>query len=164
MSAAGLLIVVSTSAVARPTPLCRTNGPDVRAIHKLVDQFTTAINHGDVDAMMKAYADDLIYMPNHMAASNKEQTRAGFGSMLGSVSVHISVTLDELRVCGPIAYDLGSVAMQITPKNGGKAQFRTLRFLEILHKGPDGWQDWRVMNNDPPQPAASKPSPDHGSD
>jgi len=144
--AAALLVSAYSSATAAPA--CRSDGPDVKAIRAAIDRYVSAVDRDDVDTLVNTYAKDIEFMveggPTHRGL---EHARENFGAMFATTKTHYVVQETEITVCGPIAYDTGSVVFQMTPKSGGPMHEAKLRFLEIWRKGPTGWQISRLMNN-----------------
>ena len=121
---------------------------NVAAIRAATDRFVSAIDRGDVDTLINTYAPDIEFLieggPTH---SGTEQAREHFKAQFAAVRMHYVVQLTEVTVCGPLAYDVGSVDFEVTPKSGGPTKSVDARFMEIWRHGDDGWKIYREMNN-----------------
>jgi ketosteroid isomerase-like protein len=127
---------------------CRSDGPDVQAIKAAIDRYVAAVDREDVDTLINTYSKDIQFMvEGGPTTAGVEHARKNFQSMFARTRTHYVVHEDEVTVCGPIAYDTGTVVFQMTPKSGGAMREAKARFLEIWRKGPTGWQISRLMNN-----------------
>jgi ketosteroid isomerase-like protein len=144
--AAMLLLPAGSSAAAQS--VCRSDGPDVAAIRAAIDRYVDAVDREDVSTLVDTYANDIEFMVEGGPTQHgHDHARGNFAAMFAQMKMHYLVTEDEVTVCGPIAYDTGSVVFQVRPKSGGQMRQSKLRFLEIWRKGPNGWQISRLMNN-----------------
>lgn len=149
---AGMTLVACAAQAAAKSPKdfsrCRQDGPDVEAIRAATDRFVKAIDREDVDTLISTYAPDIEFLieggPTH---SGVEHARENFKAQFAAVKMHYVVQLTEVTVCGPIAYDVGSVVFEVTPKSGRPAKSVKARFMEIWRHGDDGWKILREMNN-----------------
>jgi ketosteroid isomerase-like protein len=145
---AGTMILSLSVSGNADAAACRSDGPDVRAIKSAIDRYVSAVDRDDADTLVNTYSKDIEFMveggPTHHGL---DHARDNFAAMFAQTKTHYIVKEDEVTVCGPIAYDTGSVVFQVTPKSGGPMHQAKLRFLEIWRKGPNGWQISRLMNN-----------------
>jgi len=144
--ATALALSASTHAGAETT--CRSDGPEVGAIKATIDRYVRAVDREDIDTLISTYAKDIQFMvEGGPTQTGIDHARKSFQAMFATTRTHYVVQETEVTVCGPIAYDTGTVVFQMTPKSGGKTREAKARFLEVWRKGPVGWQISRLMNN-----------------
>ena len=102
-----------------------------------------AAQRKDLAAVMEIYADDVIYIiPGVMELHGKAALEESEAQTLASADVLEAVhTVDNLRVYGDLAYELGTVAGPVRPK-GGEPQTVTFHFMATWRRGQDG--AWRI--------------------
>ena len=109
---------------------------DERAIRNLVDTWLSATREGDVDAVLRLMADDVIFMvPGQQPFGKREFAAASAG--MKDVRFEGRSDIQELKVLGDWAYLRNYIDMTITPADGAPVQ-RAGYTLTILRKEPDG--------------------------
>ena len=109
---------------------------DERAIRNLVDTWMSATREGDVDAVLRLMADDVIFMVPGQKPFGKREFAATSAGMK-DVRVEGRSDIQELKVLGDWAYLRNYIDMTITPA-GGAPVHRGGYTLTILRKEPDG--------------------------
>ena len=109
---------------------------DERAIRNLVDTWMSATREGDVDAVLRLMADDVIFMvPGQQPFGKREFAATSAG--MKDVRVEGRSDIRELKVLGDWAYLRNYIGMTMTPA-GGAPVHRGGYTLTILRKEPDG--------------------------
>lgn len=121
---------------------------DEQAIGQLVERWIGATREGDVDAVLKLMAPDAIFL---VAGQPPMQGREAFARSLNAVlsdNVIDSVSqIDEIVVCGDLAYCRTRLSVTVTSRHGKLPLQRTGHTLSIFRKGSDGaWQLTRDAN------------------
>lgn len=121
---------------------------DEQAIRQLVERWIGATREGDVDAVLKLMAPDVLFL---VAGQPPMQGREAFARSLNAVladNVIDSVSqIDEIVVSGDLAYCRTRLSVTVTSKHGKLPLQRTGHTLSILRKGSDGlWQLTRDAN------------------
>ena len=126
----------------------RDAAADIKAINELRSQFATAYNANDAAAAAAYFADDAILMfPNQEAIEGKQAIQAALEDFFKQNAARITHTPLETEVAGDWAYERGNITETVTPKSG-KAIERSLKYLVILKRQPDGsWKIHRDMDN-----------------
>jgi ketosteroid isomerase-like protein len=126
---------------------------DESAIRAVVADFIEAYNQGDWDRMQHVLADDVVDMSGGSVTRVGQAARAFFRSRVEAAHARnrptLSVTIDELQVCGDWAFDRGSLVVELKPRDGGEVTHIRQRFLEIWKRNAGGrWQVCRIMDNE----------------
>lgn len=112
---------------------------DEQAIRQLVERWIGATREGDVDAVLKLMAPDVIFL---VAGQPPMQGREAFAKSLNAVlsdNVIDSVSqIDEIVVSGDLAYCRTRLSVTVTSRHGKLPLQRTGHTLSILRKGSDG--------------------------
>jgi uncharacterized protein (TIGR02246 family) len=121
---------------------------DEQAIRQLVERWISATREGDVDAVLKLMAPDVIFL---VAGQPPMQGREAFARSLNAVlsdNVIDSVSqIDEIVVSGDLAYCRTRLSVTVTSRHGKLPLQRTGHTLSILRKGSGGvWQLTRDAN------------------
>ena len=121
---------------------------DIAAINALRDQFATAYNSNDAATAAAFFTDDAVLMfPNQAAVEGKQAIQAALEDFFKQNAAKITHTPLETQVAGDWAYERGNITETVTPKSG-KAIERSLKYLVILKRQPDGsWKIHRDMDN-----------------
>jgi len=109
---------------------------DERAIRNLVDTWMSATREGDVAAVLRLMADDVIFMVPGQQPFGKREFAATFAGMK-DVRFEGRSDIQELKVLGDWAYLRNYIDMTITPAAGAPVH-RAGYTLTILRKEPDG--------------------------
>ncbi len=115
----------------------------IRTLH---EESNVALSRGDVDSVMSVYADDVISMPpNQALLVGKAAIRSMWEGILSDYSIEASVSVQEVEVTGPWAFERGTYQMTLTPKGGGPGIEDDGKYLDIVRRQPDGsWKYFRV--------------------
>jgi len=136
-----------SSQVASNSNVDLTN-PDVAAIVQIAKDFEEANKIGDVKRIAEFYSPDVIYMyqgmPDHVG---REVIAEMYKDFFSKNNAQVSVHIDEVRICGEMAFDRATFTATATPKAGGEASVTKGRLLEILRKEGGKWKSLRVMVN-----------------
>ena len=109
---------------------------DERAIRNLVETWMSATRAGDVDAVLRLMADDVIFMVPGQKPFGKQEFAATSAGMK-NVRFEGRSDIQELQLLGGWAYLRNHIDMTITPP-GGAPVHRAGYTLTILRKEPDG--------------------------
>jgi len=116
---------------------------DERAIRTLVDTWMSATRDGDVDAVLRLMADDVIFMvPGQKPFGKREFAETSAG--MRNVRFDGRSDIQELKVLGDWAYVRNYIDLTVTP-DGGAPVHRAGYTLTILRKEPDG--RWVLMRD-----------------
>ncbi len=123
------------------------NAPE--AITKLRDDFATAFNRQDIDALAEYVTDDHVSMPpNGSAIIGKGAILEWWKEGFTVVRSRIAVAPKEVEVAGEWAFDRYEWTMENTPLGGGKAFRDTGKAIWIYRKQPGGsWKLARAIWN-----------------
>lgn len=110
-----------------------------KAIMDQHHQANQALTKGNLEALMSAYADDVIMMsPNQPELVGKAAVRSMWQDLLRDFTVQASVSTEEVKVLGEWAFERGTYTMELTPRAGGAPLQDIGKYLDILHQQPDG--------------------------
>ena len=116
---------------------------DERAIRTLIDTWMSATRDGDVDAVLRLMADDVIFMVPGQKPFGKREFAATSAGMR-NVRFDGRSDIQELKVLGDWAYVRNYIDLTVTP-DGGAPVHRAGYTLTILRKEPDG--RWVLMRD-----------------
>jgi len=116
---------------------------DERAIRTLIDTWMSATSDGDVDAVLRLMADDVIFMVPGQKPFGKREFAATSAGMR-NVRFDGRSDIQELKVLGDWAYVRNYIDLTVTP-DGGAPVHRAGYTLTILRKEPDG--RWVLMRD-----------------
>ena len=128
---------------------------DISAINNNIEQYTSSMNSGDLDRWISLWADDAIQMaPDAPAIIGKEQIRAKYESILSQFTFKMTITNEEVRIGGDLAFSRGNYTVSMTPKAGGETIMIDGKYLSIEERQADG--SWKIIrscfnNNAPPK-------------
>ncbi|PYR69268.1 MAG: DUF4440 domain-containing protein [Acidobacteria bacterium] len=115
---------------------------DERAIRTLIDTWMSATSDGDVDAVLRLMADDVIFMVPGQKPFGKREFATS--ASMRNVRFDGRSDIQELKVLGDWAYLRNYIDLTVTP-DGGAPVHRAGYTLTILRKEPDG--RWVLMRD-----------------
>jgi uncharacterized protein (TIGR02246 family) len=75
---------------------------DRTKIEAVLSNYETALNASDVDSVMRLYADDGVFMPQHSAPNvGNEAVRAAYDGVFQAIALDIEFTVDEVQQVSP---------------------------------------------------------------
>lgn len=120
------------------------NSSERAAIEAIIFEYFQALNHGDVDAVLKLYTEDPVQLPFLLpAVVGTEAIRSNYQSTFQNISFQMNTTIQELVEMSPEwAYVRTDSAGMFTPSKTGKDAPATFHELFLLRKLADG--KWRI--------------------
>ena len=131
-------------------PVVADEAADIAAIGEVWVQFRTALNSGDIDAMISLWMDDGIQLPpGSLPVIGKENIRAVAEGPLEHYVRDVSLIRDEeTQIMGDWAYSWGYYKASLTPRNGGEPHLVDGKYLTIFRRQADGsWKIYRDIFN-----------------
>lgn len=122
---------------------------DELAIRRVIAAWMEASRAGDVDKVLSLMTPDAVFL---VAGQPPMHGRDGFGaSMRGLLATHrieSDSTVDEVEVCGDLAWCRTTLEVRVVPlAEGGKAMRRAGHTLSIFRRNSEGaWQLARDAN------------------
>jgi uncharacterized protein (TIGR02246 family) len=127
---------------------------DVEAINHVRTTHIAALNDGDVNAWVAAFANDGVQMPPNAPANlGRESIRAWSQAFLAPFRVEFTLAVDEVQVAGDWAFERGTYTITLTPKASGEPMQDSGKYLTIYQRQPGGtWGMARDIwnSNNPP--------------
>jgi ketosteroid isomerase-like protein len=116
-----------------------------------------AAQRKDLDAVMKIYADDVVYIiPRIQEVRGRAEMEESEAETLAAADVLDAVhTIDDLRVYGELAYELGTVKGPVQPR-GEPARTVTFHFMARWRRQSNG--EWQIQH----MVGEAEPSSPHG--
>jgi ketosteroid isomerase-like protein len=155
----GVLIPVALAGLAIAILGCdrtddeRSRQADIAAIKRFLATAGDAVNTGDVDSEVSRFTEDGIYMwPDAPAIEGQSALHEWFQQRFARVEAHLENETQEIEVFGDWAFERGTYAARIRPKNSDHIVTVRGKYLNILRRQPDG--SWkiarRIRNRDHP--------------
>jgi uncharacterized protein (TIGR02246 family) len=122
---------------------------DEQAIRALIAHWLAATREGDVDAVLQLMAPNVVFL---VAGQPPMQGRDAFADSLRTVlhehTIDSSSEVDEVSVCGDMAYTRTRLTVTITARHGKQPPMKhSGHTLSILRKNDSGqWQITRDAN------------------
>ena len=122
-----------------------------RALHDIRERIEEAENAGITERFVEVMADDIVLMvPDQPVQQGKaacaEFVRNVLAGLLSRFSRRIVYASDEVDIVGGVAFDRGTFAFTVTPREGGQTTRVTGKYLWLLRRAEDGpWRMWRVI-------------------
>lgn len=113
------------------------------AANRLLLDYERALNTSDTDAVMRLYAPDGVFMPQHSKSSvGADSVRKAYDAVFGSIRLSVKFEIAEIRIVAPDwtfarTNSAGTVTMLATGVSSGEAN----QELFVLQK-IDG--DWKI--------------------
>ena len=121
----------------------------VADVNEMFTDITEAINSGDLERWLAYWADDGVQMPpGEPAVIGKTALRDRLEAQFDQFTWRLSMTVDEVRRDGRLAYASGVFQASLLPKAGGDATALNGKYLIILTRDSDGsWKIYRDIFN-----------------
>ena len=121
---------------------------DKREIQTILDTYEKALNASDVEAVIKLYADDGVFMPSSApTAVGIESVRASYKHVFGMIKLNIAFTVDEIVADGSIAFARTGSKGSVTILADEKTVPEENRELFVFQKKEGVWKIARYMFN-----------------
>ena len=123
--------------------LCRCH-----SIEATLKTYETALNASDTDAVLALYTEDGVFMPTEApTAVGKEQIRAAYEHVFGTIKFDIVFSIDEIVQHGDFAFARTLSKGKVTVLGKGVTLPAEHRELFVLKKTGDDWKIARYMFN-----------------
>ena len=121
-----------------------SNAPGRAGIEATLSGYFTALNHGDVDAVLKLYTDDPVQLPFLLPSIvGTEAVRKNYENTFQQIRFQMHTTIQELVQMSPEwAYVRTDSAGTFTPTKTGLGAPTTFHELFLLRKMTDG--KWHI--------------------
>jgi ketosteroid isomerase-like protein len=122
------------------------SGPpaDIAAIRQQTQEFVAGFNTGDLDRVMRFYADEYVDVNQPRPVQTKAERRDYYRQILEKRNTTVQVTPDEVVIHGDYGFVRGTILLtKVIP---GQAPKRTeLRYVEVWRRFPNGWKSiWGI--------------------
>ena len=118
---------------------------DLAAITHQLDRYEQALNRADIDAVMKLYAGDAVFMPQHSPpAEGREAVRTAYTHVFDAIRLDIDFTIDEIGMLShewAYARTRSSGTVKVVASDQPAAP-EANQELFLLHRESDG--NWRI--------------------
>jgi uncharacterized protein (TIGR02246 family) len=119
---------------------------DERAIRDVVTQWHRATAAGDVEAVLRLMAEDVVFLvAGHPPMKGRSIFENSLRGLLASHDIESTGEVQEIGVAGDLAYCWNLLKVRITPKGGGNPVVRSGSAVSILRKYADG--RWLVIRD-----------------
>ncbi len=119
---------------------------DEQAIRNLVAQWHSATAAGNVEAVLRLMAKDVVFLvAGHPPMKGRSTFEKGLRGLLTSHAIESSSEIQEVEVSGNLAYCWSMLNVRIAPKAGGSPVVRSGSAVSILRKQTDG--SWLVVRD-----------------
>jgi len=127
----------------------RVVSPGVIAIEEVLNQYTVAMNTGDLELWLSLHADDVVKMPpDEPAIFGKEELRANNEPVFNNFTLEMVLYPEEAQVDGELGFAWGNYTLSLTPiitnsqKAGGDTAYLDGKYLTICKRQADG--SWKI--------------------
>ncbi len=140
-TAAGLLVAASTSLGAAQA---LAGAADETAISDVLMAYEEALNAGDVPGIMRLYAEDGVFMPQHSPSQvGADVVQAAYERVFTTINLSVEFDVVEIVLTAPDwAFARTNSVGTVTVQANGAELSEANQELFILHKQPDG--AWKI--------------------
>ena len=112
---------------------------DEQAIRDLVALWHSATAKGDIDTVLGLMAEDVVFLVAGKAPMRGRRAfEQSLRALLEQYRIESSGEIQEIEVCGSLAYSWANLKVKIVPLSGGPAPVREGSTLSILRKESQG--------------------------
>jgi len=121
---------------------------DEQAIRALVAAWTQATLAGDVERILPLMAEDVeFYVPGQPVMRGRDAFESGVRAVLASHRVESHAEVQQVEVCGTLAWCTTRLKVAITPLAGGDTMHKAGYVMSVFRKNGAGqWQLARDAN------------------
>lgn len=112
--------------------------PDERELRELHATWIAAVNACDLDGLLEAMTDDVVFVAPGQAPYSREEFSANFSAAHELNEIECTSELEEVVVAGDVAYTRCRDALSVTPRAGGEAKRFAGHRLTVHRRQPDG--------------------------
>src|SRR5713101_92960 len=116
---------------------------DEKFLRNVAHEFEEGFNSGDVDRIMRFYADTYVDVNLRNPVQTRAERREYYAKVMTRPGIHLNVRPDDILIRGDLAFVRGTILLTQDAGGGGETTGIELRYLEICERVPDG--TWRVM-------------------
>ena len=140
-TAAALLVVASTSLGAAQT---LAGAADETAVSDVLMAYEEALNAGDVPGIMRLYAEDGVFMPQHSPSQvGADAVQAAYEGVFSAINLDVAFDVVEIVLTAPDwAFARTNSVGTVTVQANGAELSEANQELFILHQQPDG--AWKI--------------------
>jgi uncharacterized protein (TIGR02246 family) len=145
-----------------PAPTAPPAAADTSGVDKIREAFMEAFIASDAARVADLYTADAVIMPQNQPAMTGHDAILNYNKgFFDTFNAKLTLTPEETKIFGDMAFDRGTYTMELTPKAGGAAIMDDGKYLVLLQHQADGsWKVFRDIDNSSrpaaPPPAAGK--------
>jgi uncharacterized protein (TIGR02246 family) len=115
---------------------------DAQAITTLLEKYEQALNQSDTDSVMKLYAADGVFMPQHFPSSvGAEAVRQAYDSVFGAIKLSVKFNIQEVQPVSPEwAFARTNSAGTVLSRATGESSAEANQELFVLQKVEGEWK------------------------
>ena len=129
---------------------------DVEAIKAIIDDISRTWNEGDYEGNMALIDEEAMFLlANGPTLNGIEEIRSLYSNSFNMNTFDVTITTEEIHICGGLAFSRDNLKGSITPKDGSEPTVFDNKVITIYKKQTDGsWKEWRVIYNSNPPPTS----------
>jgi uncharacterized protein (TIGR02246 family) len=114
---------------------------DTAEIQSLFDRLMAADKRGDVDAVVRCYADDAVFLPpGGESVEGIEKIRPRYEELFAGNRLEVRMDVDSIEVKGPLAFSRGMTRGRLVPRDGSAPREIADRYLMVLRREGEDWK------------------------
>lgn len=137
-------LVFAGAATALPGLATDVQSGDRAAIESVLSTYETALNDSEVESVLRLYADDGVFMPQHSFPSvGKGAVRAAYEGVFKAIALDVAFAVDEVVQMAPTwAFVRTRSEGFVTVHASGERSPEANQELFVFHKSSAG--EWRI--------------------
>jgi ketosteroid isomerase-like protein len=116
---------------------------DEEYLRNIAREFEQGFNTGDVDRIMRFYADTYVDVNLRHPVQTRAERREYYARVMARPGIQVKVRPDDISIRGDLAFVRGTLLLTQGAADGREATRTELRYLEICERAQDG--TWRVL-------------------
>jgi len=145
------LLLIAGCTPTEPVEEAATTEADVEAINKVLGDYESALNAGNLDSVMPLYADDAVFMPVNAPVQVGEQAIRAFyqTNIFEQLTLDLTFTPAETEILGEWAFVRADITGTVTDKDSIEPDQVDNKAMFLLRQDDDGsWKIARYIFND----------------